>query len=95
MSAESARKFVRMRRGNVSWALLASRRAALVLGCLKPLFEESQDDLGWEDAVEKLAEMFAEHANHEEFGIAVGEQVRERNYAIGSNAGWWLNEMAG
>lgn len=64
-----------MRRGNVSWVLLASRRAPLVLGCLKPLFEESQDDLRWEDAVEKLAEMFAEHANHEEFGIAPGEQV--------------------
>lgn len=75
MSPDTTRRYVRMRRGDVSWLLLASRRAPLVLGCLKPLFEESQDDLRWEDAVEKLAEMFAEHANHEEFGIAPGEQL--------------------
>jgi hypothetical protein len=42
---------------------------------LKPLFDESQADLSWEDAVEKLAEMFAEHANHEEFGILPGEEA--------------------
>lgn len=75
MSPELVRKYVRMRRGNVSWGLLGSRRAPLVMGCLKPLFEESQDELSWEDAVEKLARMFAEYANDEEFGIAPEEQV--------------------
>lgn len=75
MSQELVRKYVRMRRGNVSWGLLGSRRAPLVVGCLKPLFEESQDELSWEDAVEKLARMFAEYANDEEFGIAPEEQV--------------------
>lgn len=75
MSADWTRKFVRWRRANVSWLLLASRRAPLVLGCLKPLFEENQDDLRWEDAVEKLAAMFAEHANQEEFAIPAGEQL--------------------
>jgi hypothetical protein len=67
---EAARKYVRLCRGNVSWALLASRRAPLVAGCLKPLFEENPDQLVWEDAVEKLAEMFAGHANDEEFEFA-------------------------
>lgn len=75
MSPELVRKYVRMRRGNVSWGLLGSRRAPLVMGCLKPLFEESQGELSWEDAVEKLARMFAEYANDEEFGIAPDEQV--------------------
>jgi hypothetical protein len=64
-----------MRRVIASWVLLASRRAPLVVGCLKPLFEENQDELRWEDAVEKLAEMFAEHANNDEFGIVAGEQM--------------------
>ena len=75
MSTEGSRRFVRMRRVNASWVLLASRRAPLVVGCLKPLFEENQDELRWEDAVEKLAEMFAEHANNDEFGIVAGEQM--------------------
>lgn len=75
MTPETTRRFVRLRRGNVSWGLLASRRAPLVVGCLRPLFEENQNELRWEDAVEKLAEIFAEHANHEEFAIAPGEQA--------------------
>ncbi len=75
MSADSSRRFVRMRQGNASWVLLASRRAPLVVGCLKPLFEENQDELRWEDALEKLAEMFAEHANNDEFDIVAGEQL--------------------
>lgn len=75
MSADWTRKFVRWRRTHVSWLLLASRRAPLVLGCLKPLFEESQNVLSWEDAVERLAAMFAEHANQEEFAIPAGEQL--------------------
>ena len=75
MTPETTRRFLRLRQANVSWILLASRRAPLVIGCLRPLFEQSQDELRWEDAVEKLAEIFAEHANHDEFSIAPGEQV--------------------
>lgn len=75
MTPETTRRFVRLRRANASWLLLASRRGPLVVGCLRPLFEENQGELRWEDAVEKLAEIFAEHANHEEFDIAPGEQV--------------------
>lgn len=75
MSPDSTLRFVRLRRAHASWLLLASRRAPLVVGCLRPLFEENQGELCWEDAVEKLAEIFAEHANHEEFGIVPGEQI--------------------
>lgn len=75
MTPEIGRRYVRMRQGNVSWSLLASRRAPLVLGCLKPLFEEGAHDLSWEDAAEKLAEIFAEHANYEEFCISSGDHV--------------------
>ena len=75
MIPEAARKFLLMRRENVSWSLLASKRAPLVVGCLMPLLEENQEQMSWETAVEKLAEMFVEHSNQEEFGITPGEHI--------------------
>jgi len=75
MTPEVVRLYVRMRGENVAWSLLASRRAPLVLSCLKPLFEESPDGLSWEDAVEKLAEMFVAYTNHEEFELTSSENV--------------------
>jgi len=75
MIPEAARKYLSMRRENVSWSLLASRRAPLVIGCLIPLLEGKQEEMSWEMAVEKLAEMFVEHSNQEEFGITPDEHV--------------------
>lgn len=49
--------------------LVAARRAPLVLGCLKPMFEENQGEIAWEDAIQHLAGVFAEHANSEEFEL--------------------------
>lgn len=69
MTPATAHKYVRLRQGNVSWRLLASPRSPLVVGCLKPLFEEGEGELAWEDAIERLAAMFAEHANDNEFAI--------------------------
>lgn len=43
------------------------------MGCLKPLFEEGQGELTWEDAIERLVAVFAEHANDDEFGIDASE----------------------
>ena len=75
MSSEASRKYIRARSANPAWVLLASRRAPLVLSCLKPLFDDAGGDIGWEDAVEKLANLFAEHANSEEYDIPVDERV--------------------
>lgn len=75
MPPESTLRFVRLRRAHVSRLLLASRRAPLAVGCLRLRFEANQGELRWEDAVEKLAEIFPEHANHEEFDIAAAEPI--------------------
>lgn len=69
MSKEIGRKYIRIRQTNAAWALLAARKAPLLLSCLKPLFEEGSGEISWEDAVQRLAEMFAEHANSEEFDL--------------------------
>jgi hypothetical protein len=52
----------------------------LVLGCLIPLFENSAGEISWDDALQRLAEMFAEHANAEEFDLPDGDfaQVARR-----------------
>lgn len=52
-----------------AWQLLASRRAPLVLSCLQTLFEQSHDGVALEDALQNLANMLAQHANHPEFDI--------------------------
>lgn len=69
MSKEVCRKYIRARHTNAAWGLLAARRAPLVLSCLKPLFEESQGEISWEDAIQRLAEMFGEHANSVEYDL--------------------------
>jgi hypothetical protein len=76
MTSEASRKYIRSRSMNPAWVLLASRRAPLVLSCLKPLFEDAGGDIAWEDAVEKLALIFGEHANAEEYAIPAGERIQ-------------------
>jgi len=69
VSREICRKYIRARTTNSAWNLLAARRAPLVLSCLKPLFEENQGEIAWDNAVQLLAEMFSEHANSREFDL--------------------------
>ena len=57
------------RQQNPAWQLLASRRAPLMISCLKPLFEMEQTDVSEEDALLLLTETLALYANSEEFGI--------------------------
>jgi len=76
MSREICRKFIHIRNRNSAWALLASRRAPLVLGCLIPLFETSLGEISWDDALQRLSEMFAEHSNAEEFDLPDGDFVQ-------------------
>ena len=64
-----AKSLVLARRSHPAWLLLASRRAPLVLACLKPLFESDRQEIPLDDAREKLAGLLAEHANNPEFEI--------------------------
>ncbi len=69
MSDETCRKYVRIRGVSAAWAILAARRAPLILGCLKPLFDGTHEHVSWEDAVQRLARTFAENANSDEFEL--------------------------
>jgi hypothetical protein len=62
-------RLVKTRRQHPAWMLLASRRAPLILGCLKPLFEANIDGIPQEEAEQQLSEILADHANDEEFSI--------------------------
>ncbi|STU26665.1 Protein of uncharacterised function (DUF3375) [Klebsiella pneumoniae] len=43
-----------------AWILLASRRAPLVLSCLKTLFEKAHDGIPLEDAIQSLSGILIE-----------------------------------
>jgi len=58
------------RQQHPAWQLLAARRAPLVIGCLKPLFENAGGEIPLEDARTRLARMLAAHANNPDFEIA-------------------------
>jgi hypothetical protein len=60
---------INTRRQHPAWLLMASRRAPLIISCLKPLFESHVDGIPQEEAEQQLTEMLAEHANDEEFAI--------------------------
>ena len=61
--------YIHARHHHPAWHLLAARRAPLILSCLQTLFEQSQDGVGFDDALRALAEMLADHANTGEFEI--------------------------
>jgi hypothetical protein len=61
--------YIHARQHHPAWQLLAARRAPLILSCLQALFEQSQDGVGFDDALRALAEMLADHANAGEFEI--------------------------
>jgi hypothetical protein len=42
---ERTERYISARYHNLSWQLLASRRAPLVLGCLQTLFEQAHDGI--------------------------------------------------
>lgn len=68
-SHERTRTYILARQQNPAWQLLAWRRAPLVLGCLRSLFEDSQDGVDFDDAQQALAEILAGHAGLSEFEI--------------------------
>ncbi|RLU00185.1 MAG: DUF3375 domain-containing protein [Ketobacter sp.] len=69
---ERTQKFVSARKQNPAWLLLASPRAPLVLGCLTSLFENTEDGIAEEDALQSLSEMLADYASQDEYDIDPG-----------------------
>jgi hypothetical protein len=69
MSRELVQKFVAMRRSDPAWLLLASPKAPLILASLKSLLESRPHGVEMDEAVERLANTFADYANDSEFDI--------------------------
>lgn len=52
-------RYISSRSQHPAWLLLASRRAPLVISCLRALFEKANDGIVVEDALQGLSELFA------------------------------------
>jgi hypothetical protein len=70
---ELCQSYIAARRSNPAWRLLAARRAPLVLSCLKQLFENRQDGIAYEDAVQLLAQILEFNVNNEQFDIKTND----------------------
>ncbi len=66
---QRSERYVSARSQHPAWLLLASRRAPLVLGCLRTLFERAHDGIPMEDALQALSEMLAAYASQELYQI--------------------------
>ncbi|HFL2744475.1 TPA: DUF3375 domain-containing protein, partial [Pseudomonas aeruginosa] len=77
-------RYVSSRSQHPAWLLLASRRAPLVLSCLRTLFERANDGIVVEDALQGLSELLSSYASQELFEIdadnvqlQAGRELRE------------------
>jgi len=75
---EAALGLVNLRRQNAAWQLLASRRAPLIITCLKSLFERRDASIPVDEMEQALADMLAEHANDEEFEVGTDYVLEAR-----------------
>lgn len=66
---QCSERYVSTRSQHPAWLLLASRRAPLVLGCLRTLFERAHDGIPMEDALQALSEMLAAYASQDLYEI--------------------------
>lgn len=67
--------YQRLREQNPAWGLLAAR-APLVLACLTRLFAQPGERVTFDDAVQMLTEILAEHANNPDYEIRSTELCR-------------------
>ena len=81
---QRSERYVSARSQHPARLLLASRRAPLVLGCLRTLFERAHDGILMEDALQALSEMLAAYASQELYEIdpdathlQAGRELRE------------------
>ncbi len=74
-SKDLSAALIAQRQQHPAWQLLASRRAPLVLSCLKPLHDVNHEGIAVEDAEQNLLQMLAEHVNSDEYQIE-GDNLR-------------------
>ena len=89
---ELCKTLILARRQNPAWLLLASRRAPLVLSCLKPLFEDRTEDITFEEAQQQLADVLARYANNEEFSIDASLDTHEFPTLARKELREWINK---
>ena len=77
-------RYISSRSQHPAWLLLASRRAPLVISCLRALFEKANDGIVVEDALQGLSELLSSYASQELFEIdgdnvqlQAGRELRE------------------
>lgn len=67
--------YITSRHHHPAWQLLASRRAPLVLACLRTLFDSTQSDIPFDDALQSLADLLTQHATQPEFEIGSEDRL--------------------
>lgn len=78
MSREIVQKYISLRRNHSAWLLLASPKGPLILASLKHLIESNPTGVDFDEAVEKLAAAFADHANDSEFDLGSDHHLGAR-----------------
>jgi hypothetical protein len=78
MSKEIVKRYVSMRRNHPAWLLLASQKGPLILASLKQLIESNPAGIEFDEAVEKLASVFAEHVNDSDFDLGGDHALEAR-----------------
>ncbi|EHQ4622569.1 DUF3375 family protein, partial [Salmonella enterica] len=68
-SKRRTENYISARNQHPAWILLATRRAPLVLSCLKTLFEKSHDGIPLEEAIQSLTGILVEHVSQEQYNI--------------------------
>ena len=74
---QRADRYMAARNQHPAWQLLASRRAPLVLGCLRTLFEHAHEGILVQDALQALAVMLAANASQDSYEISPDDRVLE------------------
>lgn len=78
MSREIVNRFISLRRNHPAWLLLASPKGPLILASLKELMEASPNGVEMEEAIERLALVFSDHANDSEFDLGEDHPLAAR-----------------
>lgn len=68
-SKRRTENYISAKNQHPAWILLATRRAPLVLSCLKTLFEKSHDGIPFEEAIQSLTGILVEHVSQEQYNI--------------------------
>lgn len=78
MARETVSKYISLRRNHPAWSLLASPNGPLILASLKSLIDSSPGGVVLEEAVERLATVFADYANDSEFDLGEDHPLAAR-----------------